>query len=236
MLFDPCGCGHNGARRRAAKGDLGGMDNRFSREEWIAYYSNKRITHQWTQLYLLSRVPCRRVLEVGPAMGLVTALLANAGYEVTTLDREARRFAEPDVPHLEHDITRLAGAAIAGFDAILCCETLEHIDWGEVGAVLREFRASGARHLIVSVPYMAFQVTFDLYANRRTLRHYFSLKKLLWRREFRREPPGGHQWEIGYKGFPLRRWEDRLRECGWRILAREFTGHTRSVFHLLEAA
>lgn len=212
------------------------MDNAFTRDEWITYYSQKRILHQWTQLSLLGRVPCRRVLEVGPAMGLVTALLTNAGYDVTTLDQVERPFARPVAPHLRHDIVALSGPEIAGFDAILCCETLEHLDWSAVGGVLAAFRASGAKYLLVSVPYMGFQLALDLYANRHGMRHYFSLKKLLWRREFRREPPGGHQWEVGYKGFPLRRWESRLRENGWAIAAREFTAHTRSVFHLLEAA
>ena len=141
----------------------------------------------------------------------------------------------PTSPHLRHGVETLTGADIAGFDAILCCETLEHLDWSAVGGVLGALRASGARYLVVSVPFMGFQVTLDLYANRQGLRHYFSLKKLLWRREFRREPPGGHQWEVGYKGYPLRRWEARLNEHGWRIVAREFTAHTRSVFHLLEA-
>ena len=210
--------------------------NTFTRAEWLGYYSQKRIVHQWTQLSLLARVECRRVLEIGPAMGLVTALLANAGYDVTTLDQVERPFARPDVPHLRHDVETLSGDDIPGFDAILCCETLEHLDWAAVGGVLGAFRASGARYLVVSVPYMGFQVTLDFYANRQAIRHYFSLKKLLWRREFRREPPGGHQWEVGYKGFPLRRWESRLRDSGWAIVAREFTAHTRSVFHLLEAA
>lgn len=212
------------------------MDNAFTRDEWITYYSQKRIVHQWTQLSLLGRVPCRRVLEIGPAMGLVTAMLVNAGYEVTTLDQQARPFAQPDVPHRQREITTLRGDEIAGFDAILCCETLEHLDWAATEPVLRAFRASGAPYLIVSVPYMAFQVTFDLYANRQGLRHYFSMKKLLSRKVFRREPPGGHQWEIGYKGYTLRRWEARLAECGWAVRAREFTAHTRSVFHLLQAA
>ena len=51
------------------------MAESFSLSEWTQYYSRKRIVHQWTQVHLLSTVPCRRVLEIGPAMGLVTALL-----------------------------------------------------------------------------------------------------------------------------------------------------------------
>jgi len=211
------------------------VGNSFSVAEWIGYYSRKRIVHQWTQLHLLSTVPCRRVLEIGPAMGLVTALLVNAGYEVDTLDQMPRGFARPEVRHIEKDLGELQAADIAGYDAILCCEALEHLEWPAVGPVLAILRASGARYLVVSVPYMAFQVALDFYANAHTVAQYFSLKKLLNRKEFAPEPPGGHQWEVGYKGFPLRRWEDTLRDAGWSIRRRDFTEHCRSVFHLLEA-
>jgi len=204
--------------------------------QWIQYYSRKRIVHQWTQVHLLSTVPCQRVLEIGPALGLVTALLVNAGYDVDTLDFMPRAFAQPDVRHVEADLVDVRGSDIAGYDAILCCETLEHLDWSAVGPVLAALRASGAKYLLVSVPYMGFQIAIDFYANGHTLRHYFSLRKLVGRKEFRREPPRGHQWEIGYKGFPLHVWEECLRDSGWTIVRREFTEHTRSVFHLLEAA
>src|SRR3954453_18811365 len=98
--------------------------NSFSKVEWSQYYSRKRIVHQWTQVDLLNTVPCRRVLEIGPAMGLVTAMLVNAGYDVETLDVRLRVFAPPDSRHIERDLREVRGADLAGFDAILCCETL----------------------------------------------------------------------------------------------------------------
>ena len=203
--------------------------------QWLAYYSRKRIIHQWTQIHLIGATDCSTVLEIGPALGLVTSLLVNIGYDVTTLDRGPRSFAYPNVPHLEKDICELRSDEIAGYDAILCCETLEHIEWERVGSVLATFREGGARYLIVSVPYMGFQVFIELYANSSTLRQYFSMKKFLWRKHFRPEPAGGHQWEVGYKGYPLDLWEKRLNESGWSIVRRDFTEHCRSVFHLLKA-
>jgi hypothetical protein len=185
---------------------------------------------------LLGTVDCRKILEVGPAFGLVTSLLVNVGYEVHTLDRVPRAFAYPDVPHLEKDICDLRSDEIAGYDAILCCETLEHIEWKSVGSVLSTFRESGAKYLVVSVPYMAFQLFLEVYLNRSTFKQYFSMKKLLWRKSFTAEPPGGHQWEVGYKGYPLRVWENQLKDSGWSIVTRDFTEHCRSVFHLLKAS
>jgi hypothetical protein len=206
-----------------------------NKAEWLAYYSRKRIIHQWTQLDLLGITDCRTVLEVGPALGLVTSLLVNSGYEVTTLDRMPQSFRYPSVPHVEKDISELRSEEVAGFDAILCCETLEHIEWNRVGSVLAAFRQSGAKFLVVSVPYMGFQVFVEFYLNNSMLRQYFSMKKLLWRKQFQPEPAGGHQWEVGYRGYPLRLWERRLNDSGWSVMKRDFTEHCRSVFHLLKA-
>jgi hypothetical protein len=211
------------------------MTNSFTKHEWNAYYSRKRIIQQWTQIHLLGTVDCTKVLEVGPGLGLVTSLLVNVGYEVHTLDRVPRAFDYPDVPHLEREICDLRSDEVSGYDAILCCETLEHIEWYRVGSVLSTFRDSGAKYLIVSVPYMAFQVFLEVYFNINTFKQYFSMKKMLWRKNFTAEPPGGHQWEVGYRGFPLRTWENRLKDSGWSIVQRDFTEHCRSVFHLLRA-
>jgi hypothetical protein len=203
-------------------------------QRWLQYYTRKRILHQWTQLAMLGRTDAERVLEVGPHLGAVTAMLANSGYQVTTLDYQPPAFASPQVPHLECNLQALKPDAITGFDAILCCETLEHVDWDAVPSILACFHGSGARHLVVSVPYMAFQITLDLYVNRYQLHEYFTMKKLLFLKQFKREPEFGHQWEVGYKGYGLERWEAVLKAAGYRITSREFTAHCRSVFHLLE--
>src|SRR4029077_2019477 len=108
------------------------------------------------------------------------------------------------------DLLDLRPEQIAGHQAILCCETLEHLDWENTGPVLRSFHASGAQYLITSVPYMGFQVTLDFYANSHSIRRYFSLKKLSFLREFKRQPKYGHQWEVGYRGYSLRDWERRI--------------------------
>lgn len=42
------------------------MDGESFRREWHAYYTEKRITHQWLQVHLLRDLPVRRVVEIGP--------------------------------------------------------------------------------------------------------------------------------------------------------------------------
>lgn len=212
------------------------MDDKARRlAEWHGYHSEKRIVQQWMQLNLLGGLQVDRLLEVGPYLGFVTALLDNAGYDVTTLDLFPPPFDKPERPHIEADLTKLDPATIAGFDTILCCETLEHLHWGQAGEVLRCFHEAGARNLIVSVPYEGLQFGLSLYANRFTWRHALSLKKFRRFMTFKpHEDPWGHKWELGFRGFSLRRWEEQIAASGWRIARREFTHPCRSVFHVCE--
>jgi SAM-dependent methyltransferase len=207
------------------------------RSTWFTYYSEKRIQHQWLQVHLLQSLTVERVLEVGPYLGLVTALLDNAGYRVTTLDLTPRHFDRPVVPHIQADLTTVDPDRLAGFDAILCCETLEHLPWEAVPRILATFRQSGARYLITSVPFEGLQIDVWLAANLHRVRQRLSFKK--GRSLMRFSPdadPFGHKWEVGYRGRSLVEWERVLAASGWRAIRREFTFTCRSVFHVLEAA
>jgi len=209
------------------------------RREWFRYYSEKRIGHQWFQLHLLDGLPVERVLEVGPNLGLVTALLDNAGFRVTTLDMLPAQYERQDIPHIEADLLAVPPERLAGFDAIVCCETLEHLHWEKVEAVLAAFRRAAPRFLVVSVPYMGFQLEWRVYLNAHRWRRSFSLKWLKFLKPFRfdeRADPWGHKWEVGYRGRSLADLEAKLAATGWRIRRRDFTSPCRSVFYLLEPA
>jgi hypothetical protein len=209
------------------------------RREWFRYYSEKRIVHQWFQVHLLAGLEeARTVLEVGPNLGLVTALLVNAGFEVTTLDLLPPRHGLAGVAHIQADLREVAPEALAGFDCLLCCETLEHLAWHEVDGVLAKFAASAVPHLVISLPYQGFQLDARIYLNAHRLRQYFAFKKFNFLRRFRPhdDPTGnhsGHQWEIGYRGHSLAAFEAKLEAAGLIIERRDFTSPTRSVFYLL---
>ena len=206
------------------------------RAEWHRYYSSKRIGHQWLQVHLLEDLDVESILEIGPYLGLVSALLDNAGYRVTSLDRLPRQHGNDQIAHIERSLEDTAPADLAGHDCIICCETLEHVPWHEVDRYLALFAEAGAKHVIVSVPYEAFQLDLRLYFNWHTWRRAFTLKKLRSLRNF--VPPAnpyGHKWEVGYRGYSLRALQSKLTTAGFRIRRREFTSPTRSVFFVLDA-
>ena len=208
------------------------------RAEWFRYYSEKRITHQWFQVHLLKDLPdVRTVLEVGPGLGLVSAMLHNAGFSVTTLDQLPPQYAHPEIQVLQAELTGIEAAKLGGFDCILCCETLEHLYWHDVDAILGKFRDSGVPWLIISVPYQGFQADIRAYVNRHTARQMFSLKSLKFLKTFKFDAgadPYGHKWEVGYRGHGLGALEAKLTGAGLKIHRREFTSPTRSVFFVLQ--
>lgn len=204
-----------------------------ARRAWHAYYTEKRIVHQWLQVHLLQDLPVQRVLEIGPYFGLVTAMLANAGYEVTTLDIENRSPGIGAREHIQGDVRNLGAVALPPVDAMLCCETLEHIAWPEVDGVLAGMAGTGIPWLILSVPYEGTQIGFSFYANRFTARRRSFIRKLRFLKRFRPaamdewEP---HKWEIGYAGHSLPAFKSKLADNGWRPERQDFTDGCRSVF------
>ena len=113
------------------------------RNEWFRYYSEKRITHQWLQLHLLKDLKnINSVLEIGPGLGLVSSMLHNAGYQVTTVDHLPNQYPHNDISFIKKKVLDLSVDDLSGFDCIFCCETLEHLLWEDVDGVLNELPCS----------------------------------------------------------------------------------------------
>ncbi len=205
------------------------------RREWHRYYSGKRISHQWLQVHLLDGLEVETVLEIGPYLGLVSTMLDNAGYRVTSLDRLPRQHGNDRIAHIERELNAVSAEDLSGYDCIFCCETLEHMPWGEIDRYVRLFHDAGPRHVVISVPFEGFQFDFKIYCNWRTWRHALALKKLRGFKRFKPSPnPYGHKWEVGYRGHGIRDLEAKLVAAGFRIRRREFTSTTRSVFYVLD--
>ena len=96
-------------------------------KEQFRYYSEKCIGHQWFQLHLLDNLNVQSVIEIGPSLGLVSAMLANAGFSTTTLDLQKSQDPHPDIHRIRGNLIDIDASVLSGHDAILCCETLEHL-------------------------------------------------------------------------------------------------------------
>ena len=70
--------------------------------------------------------------------------------------------------------------------------------------------------------------------NSHTVKKYTAFKFRNSFRSFKKGDPVdgqlGHQWEIGFKNYPLKKLKNAIKVAGWDILKYDFTAATRSVF------
>ncbi len=208
------------------------------RIEWFRYYSEKRITHQWFQVHLLKDLAnINSVLEIGPGLGLVSSMLHNVGFKVTTIDYLPNQYPHPEIKYFKKEIMELNSDEISGYDCIICCETLEHLLWDDIDSILNKFHSSRCEWVLISVPYQGFQLDFRLYFNLYKFKKYFSLKILKFLKNFKFDKeadPYGHKWEVGYKKYSLSKLEKKIKKSGFKIYKREFSSPCRSVFFVLK--
>ena len=208
------------------------------RKEWYRYYSEKRIGHQWLQVHLLKDIKnISSIIEVGPGLGLVSSMLHNAGYEVTTVDFLPSQNPHSDIKSVQAEITKVLSEVFENFDCIICCETLEHLYWDDVDKVLEKFYKSKVPWVIISVPYQGFQFYLRVYFNRYIFKQSFSVKFFKFFKKFKfysDSDPYGHKWEVGYRGHSVKAIERKIQKSGFVISRREFSSPCRSIFFVLQ--
>lgn len=161
----------------------------------VEYDSKARFASYWHQISEIISLSPANVLEIGIGNRVVSNYLRSRGCEVTTLD--IREELSPDIVASVLDMPIDDGA----FDVVACYEVLEHLEYGCFGKALREMRRVCARKTVISLPDQGG-------ALRALLKVPFVREKRLMIPYPRLRPPAleaYHKWEIGRKGYPLRR-------------------------------
>lgn len=173
------------------------------------YDSRKRFLSYWNQVEQVRRAKPTRVLEVGIGNGFVSRYLRASGYDVHTVD-----FDERLGPDTVASVTALPFSD-RSFDVVCCFETLEHLPWKQLVPSLRELARCSSRRVLVSLPDVTpfIRLAFALSYKGRVQGGFDY--PALWPRKHRFD--GEHHWEIGKRGFPLRRIRAALAEAGLRV-------------------
>ena len=169
----------------------------------------------------VNELGARTLLEIGPGPGVVSHYLRGAGIQVTTLDIDAR--LAPDVLGSIRALPFAHGA----FDAVLCCQVLEHLPFAEVPGCLAEMRRVAGKGAVISVPNQ--QPIHSVDAQLPLGRVHVSWP-VPWRRPRRHEFDGEHYWELGAKDFPVARFRETVEAAGW-TLSREVRSHANPYHH-----
>jgi len=147
------------------------------------------------------------VLEIGPRTGHTSWLLKLWGHEVTTVDIDQN--LNPDiVANIKQlDLDRNS------YDIVLAAEILEHLPYEDFGPILEKLREISKQAVVITLP--APLVGISLLANIAGVEPFgFTLgipyfKKHLF--------DGQHHWELGKRGYSLRRIKETIKSSGLKI-------------------
>jgi len=175
----------------------------LGRERWMSYVY---------QLDGVRDISPSNALEIGVGAGALRSMLEATypGCDVVTVDIEAGLR-----PRVCANVEQLPFAD-GQFDAVFCCQVLEHLPFHVAARAFAELRRVARRRVIVSLPDVRPYFFLRARGSRRILPllwHGVSISNP-WERPIHFEEHGQHHWEIGRPGYPLKRIVSVMRDAG----------------------
>lgn len=168
------------------------------KRRWVSYW------HQITEV--LSFNP-NRILVIGKGNGLVAEYLKLAGIRAITLDIDES--LKPDI------VASVLNMPIAdkSFDVVLCAQVLEHLPYDKFPKALSEIKRVAKIGAVISLPHFgpAIRFLFKL----PILPEIKFMIKLPYPKDHRFK--GEHHWEIGKRGYPLKKVKREITQTGFII-------------------
>lgn len=174
-----------------------------------SYDLKGRFASYWHQCDEILRLEPGSVLEVGKGDGFFSLYLATKGLDVTTLDIDPAL-----APDIVGSVLQIP-CADESFDVVACFQVLEHLPYERFTSALGELRRVSKGHAVLSLPDAGRARQFCIYVPKwRTFRWLLPLPRL---KAPEHRFDGEHHWEIGTRGYPLRRIVDDIHASGWRL-------------------
>lgn len=192
------------------------MNDYFSKE----YNDSKRWMSYWYQVEEVLGFNPKSVLVVGKGNGLVSQYLKLGGVKTVTLDIDEA--LEPDVvasvlkmPFAENE-----------FDAVICAQVLEHLPYEDFDRVLSEIKRVVKSGAVISLPHFGPVIKFCLKIP--LLPPLKFMIKLSYPRKHVFK--GEHYWEIGKRGYPMRKIKKDIINSGL-IIEKDFIVFENPLHH-----
>jgi hypothetical protein len=167
----------------------------------------------WHQIVETTMLNPENVLIIGMGDNIVGEILMRQGITVYTFD-----FDKTLHPDFVGNITEI-DSILQGkhFDAVLCCQVLEHLPYDNFENILRKLKLC-ADNVIISLPHVCFQLKLALkyifLLKLRYLLHYVFVFKKQYKFN------GEHYWEIGYKGYSKQKIRNSIQK--YFMIKKEF--------------
>lgn len=161
---------------------------------WAGYETKPRWTSYWHQIDEVVASSPNSCLVVGIGSAVTSNALNRLGIPTVNLDIE--QVLSPDVVG---DVCQLPFRDMA-FDAVVCCQVLEHLSWTSALSAVAELHRVATRRLVISLPQSGRPVGFSLQIP--TGRRVAKSISVSARRPL---PVGIHLWQVGSRGFGRKR-------------------------------
>lgn len=176
-----------------------------------SYIDKERFMSFYYQLQLINEVPGTDILEVGTGSNFLKRNL-DQQYNYHCLDFDLS--LKPDIAGSVTDLPLKDDCV----DIAACFQVLEHLDFSLFEKSLLELKRIAKKNVIVSLPYKGYFYYFSCRVPvLKTIKLELFIPKFFFNFRFKDQ----HHWEIGYKGFPLKRIKN--------ILQKHF--HIRKIIH-----
>lgn len=162
-----------------------------------------------------------KILDIGIGNRVVYDILKLLDYNVEGLDIDKELNPDYVMDVRSEELLKFKGK----FDLVIASQMFEHIPYNDFLRVIKNL-SEITKHLIITLPYCCkndypflIKISFPFFNQGLVTRKYgkkFFLKK---------NPPDHnkiHCWEIGTKGFPLRKIKKDINKSGWIIRDRFF--------------
>jgi len=191
------------------------------------YLSKNRLISYHHQLRLIFSLgnQVKNVLEIGIFNSLLTDILKNNGYNVTTAD------VDPNLkPEMILDLTTDFSLPKDKFDAIVLFQVLEHFPYEQSEQALKKLAEATKKFLVISIPccteYFALQIKTSFSERPRHL--LINVPKFWTTKPVCNE----HYWEMGLKGYPKKRILNSVAKVGLTV-KQEFIDPTNPYHYFL---
>jgi len=163
----------------------------FTFSRWVSFYE---------QISVILNCSPINILEIGLGSRLIYAYLKELGFKVTGFDID--KSLNPDVVG---DVRKLSGSfSDDQFDLVCCFQVLEHLPFEEFENSVRNIARVTSRHVAISLPFAGYSISFALRISKvGEIKAGFAWKiPRFWEKH---KYDGIHYWEIGKRGYSLKK-------------------------------
>jgi len=192
------------------------------------YMSVGRFMSYHHQIKILMSLPeCDSFCEIGKGNGITSALMQNFAYNITCVDFDAD--LKPDIVCSIFELDKIDKK----FDVVAAFEVLEHLPFDKFDEALENMALISNKYIVLSLPYSGITLKIELYLSKYGERFMRFIKRipLCWKKH---HFDGQHYWELGKKGFSVKRIKSVLKKH-FILQSVQFFGYNHSqIFFICE--